>query len=99
MQNDVLDLQMRYARKNPIKAIDMEADDLFRAQVAHVLHGRTLMQFVAQVGLSRAQAMSMSKEQIACFTADADERESQSDNGSRGYTARAVLPSRFVLED
>ena len=99
MQNDVLDLQMKFARKNPIRAIDMEDDAAFRAQVSHVLHGRTLMQFVAQVGLSREQAMNMTGEQIACFTADADEREAESDNGSRGYTSRAVLPSRFTLDD
>jgi len=100
MDNDFLDLQMKSARKTPIKTNDLEADSQYRQLVAHVLKpNEKLAQFIARVGLGRTEAARMSKEEITRFVAVAEERENDSPYSAAAWQRTNNLPQHFTLED
>jgi hypothetical protein len=75
MLNDRLQRQMEHARVTPVRSISIEDDQEYRTILveADVLNGRSLGEFAGNIGLSKAQAQSMSKEQIVAFVRQAEE--------------------------
>jgi hypothetical protein len=74
MDNDRLDLAMKHARVTPVRSISIEDDQEYRTILveADVLNGRSLGEFCGNVGLSKAQAKCMSREQIIAFVRQAE---------------------------
>jgi hypothetical protein len=80
-QNGFLDRATKIARRNPLVIADLNSDKEALALFAHVLKGRTLGEFFAAVGLSKAQALRMTAEQIEAFTANAENNALDDPNG------------------
>ena len=99
MLNDMLDLQMKYARKNPVKTVDLEENNSFRLRVAHVLRGRSLKEFVAEVGLGPQQSLSMSAAEITAFVDEIERQQADSPYAPSAWKPKTFLPSHFTLED
>jgi hypothetical protein len=99
MDNDFLDRQMKAARKTPIKTNNLDEDDSFRSRVAHVLRGRSLKEFVAEIGLGPQQSLTMTPEEITNFVALAEARQHDDPYSVGAWQRTTKMPNHFTLED
>jgi len=99
MLEDRLYLQMQHARKFPVKTVDLEENDSFRARVSHVLKGRSLREFVAEIGLGPMQAMGMSAQEIENFTEVAETRLIDDPDAPSVWNRANKIPAHFTIDE
>ena len=71
--------EAQFAKCNKMLPLDPNDDYDFRHRIEHVLQkNEKLMEFVSRTGLSKNQALNMSKSQISAFVAQAEANNAES---------------------
>ena len=89
----------QYKKTEPIKTLDLDNDDEFRAKVGHVLKpGQHLLEFCAETGLGPIQARTMTAEDIARFCQQAEANAAGDECGPSSAWKPKQVPAHFVID-
>jgi hypothetical protein len=95
---DLLREQIAIAKRTPLKILDLEADSEFTSLISHVKRPRELnAEFIVRTGLSKVQALGMTKDEVLAFCDQADRNNADSDLNASNWRPK-VVPKHFVLD-